>query len=102
MDAETKAKIMMPLDGSVTNTRVLHIDLSVGHAVVAEEAEHRLSMLRAITNAISCTSVESFAKTDQPELCLALTHLIDEARCLYRAAYQLADKNPVRGIQQAG
>jgi hypothetical protein len=81
---------IQPIRGKVAIEQVLYVDLSADHAAVADEAEHRFFMLRAITNALSCATVEPFGKNDQANLCLALNTLIEESNGLYSAAYQSA------------
>lgn len=81
---------MQPLPGKTGIKPVLCVDMSAGHAAIAEAAEHRLYMLRSITMALACVSVESFNKHDQANLCDALNTLVQEAGALYDTAYCMA------------
>lgn len=91
-------KNMQPLPGNHGVVPVLYLDLGAGHAAIAEEAERRLMMVRAITATLLGTSVESFGKHDQANLCEVLHTLTNEANGLYGAAYRLAcDAKRTRG-----
>ena len=68
---------MLPLPQRNTIAPALHVDAGAGHAAIAQEAEHRLLMLRSITTALAGTSMESNGKHDYAVLFDALTTLAE-------------------------